>query len=170
MLVANAYLVNVLGQMVKVAQHLGEKHDSVRFASDFCRTRDRFNDVYVSKVGRTVSDSQTALALALHFDLLSPDQRLGAISRLQELVRANVFKVGTGFAGTPIILDVLAGNGMLSLAYRMLQEKQCPGMLYCVSQGATTIVSSGVKGNESDAFSGSDGTVCYLMDRSTRAR
>ncbi|WWC63093.1 uncharacterized protein I303_105692 [Kwoniella dejecticola CBS 10117] len=137
-LVADAYLVHVTRKMGQVCLALGKFEKAAEFEQDAQKLRQKYRERYVAKSGRTVSDSQTALALALHFDLLSSDQRKVAFARLVELVRANVFKVGTGFAGTPIILHVLAENGRLDLAYRMLQEKQCPSWLYCVSMGAST--------------------------------
>jgi alpha-L-rhamnosidase len=141
MLVADAYLVHVTRKMAEVCRLLNKTEEAHRFEAEYLELRRHFADLYVSKAGRTVSDSQTALALSLHFDLLTPSQRKVAVERLEELVRSNVFKVATGFAGTPIILDALAQNDKLHLAYRMLQEKQCPSWLYCVSMGATTIVS-----------------------------
>lgn len=63
----------------------------------------------------------------------------GAATRLRTIVAKNVFKVGTGFAGTPVILHALAEAGELGYAYRMMQEKQCPSWLYPVSMGATTV-------------------------------
>ncbi|WVR06135.1 hypothetical protein IAU60_003165 [Kwoniella sp. DSM 27419] len=128
--------------MAEVARLINKEEDAERFDQEWRELRRRYSEQYVSKAGRTVSDSQTALALSLHFDLLSPSQRPVATARLETLVKQNVFKVATGFAGTPLILDVLADNDRLQLAYRMLQEKQCPSWLYCVSMGATTIVSA----------------------------
>jgi alpha-L-rhamnosidase len=55
-------------------------------------------------------------------------------------VKWDVFRISTGFAGTPIILPALADNGLLHCAYRMLQEGENPSWLYPVSMGATTIV------------------------------
>lgn len=57
------------------------------------------------------------------------------------MVRWEMFKITTGFAGTPVILQVLADNGMLGHAYRMLQERDCPSWLYPVGMGAMTTVS-----------------------------
>ncbi|ORY23704.1 putative rhamnosidase [Naematelia encephala] len=138
-LVANAYLVHVTRRMSIIANYLGLADESKRYAEETLRIRKIFQQMYVTPFGRLVSDSQTAFALALQFDLLEPAQRTVAIERLSELVKRNIFKVGTGFAGTPLILDTLASNDQLHLAYRMLQEKQCPSWLYCVSMGATTI-------------------------------
>ncbi|WRT68233.1 uncharacterized protein IL334_005209 [Kwoniella shivajii] len=139
LLVADAYLVHVTRKMAQISRLLDEEEDANSFESEYQDLKQKYSDQYVSKTGRTVSDSQTALALSLDFDLLSYDQREVALGRLDELVRSNVFKVATGFAGTPIILKVLADNDRLHLAYRMLQEKQCPSWLYCVSMGATTV-------------------------------
>lgn len=58
------------------------------------------------------------------------------------MIRWEAFKITTGFAGMPIILQVLADHGMLSHAYSMLQERECPSWLYPVGMGATTIVSA----------------------------
>ncbi|WVQ68181.1 uncharacterized protein L199_006387 [Kwoniella botswanensis] len=138
-IVADAYLVHVTRTMAEISRLLDKKDEAARFESEWHILRQHYLDTYVSKTGRTVSDSQTALALSLHFDLLAEDQRKVAIARLDELVKKNVFKVATGFAGTPIILEVLAANDRLHLAYRMLQDKQCPSWLYTVSMGATTM-------------------------------
>lgn len=39
------------------------------------------------------------------------------------MVRWEAFKITTGFAGTHVILQVLADDGMLGHAYRKLQER-----------------------------------------------
>ena len=138
--VANAYLLHVTRRMSKVCLALGKTEESSKYAQDHGRLWTAFLNEFISPNGRPVSDSQTAIALALHFDLLeSPRQRQVAIKRLEHLVKKNGFKVGTGFAGTPVILDVLAAHGRLALAYRMLLGTQCPSWLYCVQQGATTV-------------------------------
>lgn len=137
--VANAYLLHVTRKMQEICRLLGKTKESDRYAREYHRLRAAFANEYISPNGRPVLDSQTALALALHFDILEPTQREVAIKRLDHLVKKNGFKVGTGFAGTPVILDVLAANDRLALAYRMLQGAQCPSWLYCVLQGATTV-------------------------------
>lgn len=102
-----------------------------------------FRAEYVTKRGRLACDTQAAHALVLLFGLFGTDeeQTRTARARLDCMVRWEAFKITTGFAGTPTILQVLADNGMLGHAYRMLQERDCPSWLYPVSMGATTIVS-----------------------------
>jgi alpha-L-rhamnosidase len=58
-----------------------------------------FQKVY-PRSGRTISDSQTALALAIHSDLFSDDsQRQHGAERLAFLMTREKLKVATGFAG-----------------------------------------------------------------------
>lgn len=138
-LCADAYLVHVTGVVAELAGVIGRSDDAERYAKDHERLRRAFQAEYTTSNGRLVSDTQTALCLALHFNLLEEGQRQHAINRLVYLVRKKWFTISTGFAGTPIILRVLAANGQLQVAYRMLQEKQCPSWLYPVSMGATTV-------------------------------
>ena len=87
-----------------------------------------------------VSDAATAYALALQFALLpGEEQRQRAGRRLAELVRAEGYRIGTGFVGTPLICDALCGAGEVTTAYRLLMQTECPSWLYPVTMGATTI-------------------------------
>ena len=44
-----------------------------------------------------------------------------------------------GFLGTPYLLFALSDTGHADAAYRMLLNEDCPGWLYAVDRGATTI-------------------------------
>ncbi|WVQ79775.1 hypothetical protein IAT38_001875 [Cryptococcus sp. DSM 104549] len=138
-LVANAYLIYVTELVAKIGKLLGKDAEAKRYAADAERFRQLFLDEYVTATGRVVADTQTAFALVLKFNLLKPEQVAHACERLEFLIKWAYFKVSTGFAGTPIILPVLAENGLSHIAYRMLQEKDSPSWLYAVGMGATTI-------------------------------
>lgn len=141
-LAANAWLVHTTGVMSEICALLGEKEKSDSYRKMYDKLRQAFQQEYVTPAGRMISDSQGALAMGLAFGL-TPDKHLDAArQRLDVLVRKAIFKVSTGFAATPLILHVLSDNGLLPLAYRMLQEGECPSWLYPVSMGATTIVSA----------------------------
>ena len=49
------------------------------------------------------------------------------------------YRVGTGFLSTPFILPVLTEAGEADTAYRMLLNREKPGWLAEVAEGATTI-------------------------------
>jgi alpha-L-rhamnosidase len=140
-LVANAYLVYVTGVVATTAKLLKRHKEAQRFDNEYAKLKLEFQREYVTPNGRLASDSQTAYALALSFNLLPPESRPTAIQRLDWLIRYDTFKISTGFAGTPLILHALADADLLHLAYRMLQEKEDPSWLYAVRMGATTVVS-----------------------------
>lgn len=48
------------------------------------------------------------------------------------------WRLGTGFLSTPFILDALASINP-EYAFKLLKNEECPGWLYMVKQGATTI-------------------------------
>jgi alpha-L-rhamnosidase len=94
----------------------------------------------VTPAGRVLSDAPTVYALALEWALLATgDQRHHAGDRLADLVRSSGFRISTGFVGTPLIMDALAGSGHLDVAYRLMLQTGCPSWLYAVTMGATTV-------------------------------
>ena len=136
--VATAYLARSAEILADTARVIGADPDRYdRLARD---TRDAFAHHYVTGAGRVLSDAPTGYALALRWALLpTADQRRLAGARLADLVRANGFRIATGFVGTPLITDALCTAGHPDLAYRLLLEKTCPSWLYPVTMGATTI-------------------------------
>lgn len=140
-LTANAYLVYVTWLVAHIAKVLGKSDEAETYSKQAFDLLNLFRAEYITSNGRLVSDTQTAYALALRFGLFSKEHLEAAKSRLDFLTRWEAFRITTGFAGTPIILQVLADNGLLNLAYRMLQERDNPSWLYPIRMGATTIVS-----------------------------
>jgi len=139
-LIATAYLAHSAELVGRAAGVLGRADDEGRYLTLAARVRDAFAAEFVSPTGRVVSDAPTAYALALEFDLLhDADQRRHAGERLAALAREGGYRVGTGFVGTPLILDALCGVGADAAAYRLLTQRACPSWLYPVTMGATTI-------------------------------
>lgn len=138
-LVANAYLIYTTKLAAEIGRLLGETDTAQRYSADATCLSQIFRDEYVTPKGRLACDTQTTYALALQFGLLEDKHLATARERLGHLVRWERFRITTGFAGTPIILRALADNGMVNLAYRMLQERDCPSWLYPVRMGATTV-------------------------------
>ncbi|KAM0547262.1 hypothetical protein ACHAPJ_010524 [Fusarium lateritium] len=138
-LVANAYLIHTTKVAAEIGNILGKIEKSEEYAATAASLTQLFLEQYVTPKGRVACDTQTSYALALKFGLLEDKHLSTARERLGYLVRWERFKITTGFAGTPVILHALAENGMLNLAYRMLQERDCPSWLYPVTMGATSI-------------------------------
>ena len=139
-LIATAYHAYTTQILADIADLLGQTADHRRYLARAAAVRQAFNDEYVSPRGRLSSDTQTAYALALQFDLLpKPEQRERAGRRLADLVTAAGHRIATGFVGTPLICDALTAVGETDTAYQLLQQTECPSWLYAVTMGATTI-------------------------------
>ncbi|KAF7592746.1 hypothetical protein BBP40_012504 [Aspergillus hancockii] len=139
-LVADAYLVHVTSVMAQISEVLGETSDAARYQVDSTRLKATFQAKYIAPSGLLVGDTQTALSLAIMYDLHStPDQAVTAANRLVDQVRQAKFRVATGFAGTPIIAHALTKTGHHQIAYRMLLEKSRPSWMYPITMGATTV-------------------------------
>lgn len=140
LLVADAFLIHSLDLMARIANILDYQKDRLFFIGDSIACRQQFMDEYVSTNGRISSDSQTAYSLAIVFNLLqSPTQRKCAGDRLATILRRNNFMVGTGFAGTPFLLEALVQAGHYQVAYATLLCEECPSWLYPLTVGATTM-------------------------------
>jgi alpha-L-rhamnosidase len=138
-LVATAYFARSAQLLAQIAALLDLQDDATRYAEVHARAVRGFRTEFVSPSGRVVSDTPTALALALRFDLLQSAQRAVAGARLRELVIEGGHRIQTGFVGTPIICDALADTGSIDTAYHLLLQQEFPSWLYPVTMGATTV-------------------------------
>ncbi len=138
-MVGAAYQVHVVELLAATAAAIGRQDDAATYAARHDELRHAFAAEYVTPNGRMMSDSPTAYAMALCFDLVDGDRRDVAARRLVELVEQDHFRIGTGFLGTPLICDALVAAGAPDHAYRLLTQTECPSWLYAVTMGATTI-------------------------------
>lgn len=139
-IVATAHLARSAEALSQAAGVVGRHTEAAEYAALAEEVRAAFARAYVTSTGRVVSDTQTAYALALEWALLpEPAQREAAGRRLADLVRIGGYRIGTGFVGTPMICDALAGAGHVDVAYRLLLQTESPSWLYPVTMGATTI-------------------------------
>ncbi len=133
-----AYFARSTELLAKTAAVLGKREDAAEYAALEGKIRPAFVKEFVTPNGRLSSDTQTAYALALEFDLLPEAMRAEAAARLAEDVRK--FKhLTTGFLGTPVLCKALSDYGYLDEAYMLLNRTEYPSWLYPVTQGATTI-------------------------------
>ncbi len=139
-IVATAYFARSARIVAEAAALIGREEEAARYGALADEVATAFHREYVSRSGRVLSDSATAYALALQFDLIADSaERSRAADRLAEIVRGNGYKISTGFIGTPLICDALSANGHADAAYRLLLQTENPSWLYSVKMGATTI-------------------------------
>ena len=136
--IQTVYFARSTELLARTAQVLGNKQDAAEYAELEEKIKNAFQKEFVTPNGRLSSNTQTAYALALAFDLLPEAQRVGAAARLA----ADVKKFGhltTGFLGTPVLCRALSDYGYLDQAYMLLNRTEYPSWLYPVTKGATTI-------------------------------
>jgi alpha-L-rhamnosidase len=139
-LVASAYFARSAQLVSEAAAVLGDTDAAEEYGQVAASVRQAFRDQYVAPSGRISSDSPTAYALAITFELYeTPEQRAHAAARLALLFHVGEYRIATGFVGTPLVLPALSALGDTKTAYRLLTETSCPSWLYPVTMGATTV-------------------------------
>ncbi|KAF5640213.1 alpha-L-rhamnosidase [Fusarium sp. NRRL 25303] len=124
-MVADAYLVHVTTVFAKVCRLLNKLDLADKYDAEVLRLRSVFQDRYITPGGNFMANTQTGIALAVCFSLYRDGEQesqdiTSAAKALSRLVRAVQFKIGTGFAGTPLITHALTQTAQSELAYRML--------------------------------------------------
>lgn len=159
-LIASAYWAYDLTLMRQMALVTGRMAEAKEFSDLFEKVRTAFQKKFVRDDGfiagadnspspfgqinnpnakSSGGDTQTGYVLALHMDLLPETLRQKAAQRLAEKIEANNGLLGTGFLGTPYLLEELTKSGQSELAYRLLLNTSYPSWGYLVEHGATTM-------------------------------
>jgi len=162
---ATAYFQHSMTLAAEAADALGQGDDARRFAEAARGAKMAYQALFLRKCPDT--DRQAKLVRPLAFGLAEGEEKAAMESRLAEAVQNRQFRIGTGFLSTPFILDVLTKAGKSDSAYKMLENESCPGWLYEIDHGATTLWKKW-EGGLSDANSGSrnhysPGAVCQWL-------
>lgn len=136
--VATAYFCRSASLLAKIAEILGHEEDAKKYAEIASKAKAAWRFTCLTE-GRIVSDRQCDYVRPVAFGLLDEEEAKQAVSDLNELVVTNGYHLNTGFLSTPDLCRVLADYGYADTAYRLLLQKECPGWLYAVEKGATTI-------------------------------
>lgn len=137
---ATASLKNTSGLVARIAEILDETQDVAYYKDLSAKVADAYCSILTDGNGKLLEEFQTAYVLPLYLDMFpNAEVKAKAAENLVKLVEKNGYCIGTGFPGTPYILFVLADNGHVDTAYKMLLNTKCPSWLYEVKMGATTI-------------------------------
>lgn len=137
--VASAYYYHSLTLTGKAAGVLGKESLKKRYFSQAEKVKKAFRDRYFNCDGSLKLTTQTAMVLALRWDLVPPNGKQDLVLRLKEKLEENHIHLETGFVGTPYLCPTLSENGLHSLAVSLLLQEDYPSWLYEVNMGATTI-------------------------------
>ena len=134
-----AFFANSARLLSKIAGVLGKTADARKYGDLADGITATFVGNFVEKDGKISGNTQSAYALALHFDLLPEDLRPKAFEHLIECLKEYDYRMSTGFIVTPMLMDELVRYGRADLAWRLLESERFPSWLYAVNQGATTV-------------------------------
>ncbi|SEV99193.1 alpha-L-rhamnosidase [[Clostridium] fimetarium] len=135
--IKTVYYRNSLELVSKAAKVLKKKEDVKYYASLANKVKKAILNEYFSDNGRLAVDTQTAYVISLHYNIYKDKNKL--IEGFKIRLNKDFYRMKSGFTGTPLMLPVLFENGMVNDAYRILFNEKCPGWLYAVNLGATTI-------------------------------
>jgi alpha-L-rhamnosidase len=159
-LVASAYWAYDATLMRQMAHATGRTADEEKYARLFAKISAAFQKQFVHEDGFVAGadtspsvfgqidnpnamahggDTQTGYVLALHMNLVPEKLRPAVAQKLADKIDANQGLLGTGFLGTPYLLEELARTGHPDLAYKLLLNTAYPSWGYLVGHGATTM-------------------------------
>lgn len=137
--IASTYYYYSSSIVAKSARELGYEKDEQKYQMLAESIKKAIADEYITKNGRLAIDTQTAYALALHFNLIPDHQKKRAVKDLVARLKKDNNHLKTGFVGTPLVCPVLSENGEHKLAVQIFLNEDFPSWLYAVNLGATTI-------------------------------
>ncbi len=119
------------------AKELGNNEEFEKYNEFKNKIYNAILDEYFTPNGKLSINTQTAYVLSLHYKIYRNKEYI--IRDFKERLRRDFYRMKTGFTGTPLILLCLFDNDMDEDAYRILYNEECPGWLYAINLGATTI-------------------------------
>ncbi|MBQ7596071.1 MAG: family 78 glycoside hydrolase catalytic domain [Clostridia bacterium] len=123
----------MLGEIGKTAQR-----DFAQRIADELRASIRKHLVSFNKM-TVLSDTQTALALAIHFGVFESSEIPLAVNRLVEIIHSSHDLLDGGYLSGRYLFHVLSDNSYASLAYKMIKGPDFPSYGWMLNQGATSM-------------------------------
>lgn len=137
--VATAYFANSCAIVAKIAEILNKPEDAKYYENMRAKIIKAYRNVFTDGRGTLKKEFQTAYVLPLFFKMTDKKETQQMADNLVRLLKENNYKLATGFPSTPYLLFALSDNGYLDAAYKVLLQEECPGWLYEVKAGGTTI-------------------------------
>jgi len=125
--------------VTKIARLLGKTEDAEKYGALAEEIRKAFNKTFYKGNGIYANDSQTALSCALFQGLVDPQERVKVVDQLVANVKQQDYHIDTGILGSKYLLNSLADNGRIDVAYRIAVGDTFPGYGVWARQGATTL-------------------------------
>lgn len=136
--VATAYLAYGCRLIAEIAKVLGKTEDAIFFMDAGNKARTAYRQAFLPE-GAVDSKRQCLYVRPLALGLFEEEEGKAAAKALACKIKENGNHLNTGFLSTGEICRVLTDNGQAGTAYDLLLQPICPGWLYPIKKGATTI-------------------------------
>lgn len=149
----------------KMAEILGHDDEQLYYRAVSEKVKAVYNKYLIGDDGIIKAGRQAPHVRALAFDIVDDERRAKVAEQLNRMICENGYVLNTGFLSTALLLNTLADCGYLETAYRLLMQTKCPGWLYNVLAGATTIPEDwdGKKEHKDSMNHYSYGAVCDFL-------
>lgn len=134
-----AYHYHTCDILRKSAVILGLPEDEKKYDILCRKAADAYRRAFTDGHGKLNYEFTSGYVCPIYFGMVDGEEKQAMGDNLVRLVRDNGYRLSTGFLGTPYILFALADTGHIEDAYRVLLQEECPGWMYTVKAGGTTI-------------------------------
>jgi len=139
--IGTAYFVRSADFTGKAAEVLGKNAEAGYYRELAEQVRRAFCKKFLDENGLVSPATQTALALALHFNILPEERRRANAELLDKMVRENGNKLDTGFVGTGNLNPALSGSGFHKRACELYLQEEYPSLQAQEAMTQTTVFS-----------------------------
>lgn len=136
--VATAWMYHAVCNYAEMAEILHKETDAAHYREISVKIRDAYRKVFL-KDSMVHSKQQCRYVRPVSLGLANDEEKAEIVAALARLCQENDYRIGTGFLTTYQLLPVLCDYGQVDTAYEVLENTKCPGWLYEVEKGATTI-------------------------------
>lgn len=138
--VGSAYYAFTASYYAKICRALGKVDEASEYETLVPKIQKAVREEFVAEDGTVNKSSLQGLyVIILRCGIVEGDLKKKVLDRLVALIEENAYCLDTGFSSVSYLLDVLAENGRIDVAYKMLYQTKAPGWLYMVRNGATTM-------------------------------
>ncbi len=136
--------------LAETAAMLGKEDERAEYAQLAEDVKAAFNRAFYDREkGIYAQGSDTAMSCALYFDLVEPSERQRVADNLAQRIKEDNYETDVACLGSKYVLRVLADNGHLDTAYKVINRRESPGWGYLAACGRTTL-SERMNGGGSD--------------------
>ena len=116
--------------------------------ADYCKS---FADTIRGNIRSHLFDSdtctfagncQTSQSMGIYYGIINPDEKEKAFEALMSYVRETDYHIDTGVLGARVVFHVLAENGEIDTAVRMIENPTTPSYMQWIDMGETGLCES----------------------------